>query len=173
MGQPDLEKYRGINPVHSRPLRVADRSLTSAIPTSPCCAASPQRGGAESTENCPPEVAPGGCIWLKPHEPYSSSTSGGASEVPHTGSGGELQSTTPRSLPEFTPPLFPVQPSNRNDASSSSVCGKPDLMKELINSSPVSDLQQLSRCCSGRHNESWGLFHVIFLSLAVWLCSEK
>ena len=126
-----------------------------------------------SPVNCPPEVGPGVRIWLDPYEPYSASTSGGGFGVPRPCSGGELQSTAPRSPPEFTLPLFPVQPSNRNGASASGVRGKPDLMNKWISSSPVSDLQQLSRCCSGGHNESWVLFHVIFLSLTVQLCSEK
>lgn len=111
------------------------------LPCLPCCAASSHRGGAESPVNCLPEVAPGMCIiWLEPYEPSSSGTSGGVFEVPHTHSGGEWQSTTPRSLPEFTLPLFPVQPSNGNGPASSSLRGKPDLMSNLVNSSHISDL---------------------------------
>lgn len=72
------------------------------------------------------------------------------------------------SLPEFILPLFPVQSSNRNGASSSSIHGKPALMSNLIILSPISNLQLQSRCCSGGHNKSWIPFHVIS-----FLCSEK
>lgn len=41
-------------------------------------------------------------------------------------------------------------------------------MDKGIDSSPASDLQQLSRCCSGRHNASQVLYPVLFFP---WQCS--
>lgn len=48
------------------PLRVAHKSLPSAIATLPCCTASSPRGSAGSSGSFPPEVVPGVCNLAHP-----------------------------------------------------------------------------------------------------------
>lgn len=111
----------------------------TAIPASPC-AASSQHGGAENTVNSHQRLPR--CVFVA-WNPWALFF-----KYLWRVFWGYL-------LPEFILSLFPVQSSNRNGASSSSIHGKPALMNNLINLSLISDLQLQSRCCSGGYNKSW------------------